>query len=157
LILIAAAIGLFNLLGVIQGWDRSAADESREMVVVVWLLVVGTILIAPFFEEIVFRGFLYGAFRSSYGIVFSTVATMVISSYFHWGLFMISPFGMLCGTILGIFLCWVRERTGNTWVCILCHAAYNATVTRQWMLVLVAIAVVFLFENRNKQCESEGS
>jgi membrane protease YdiL (CAAX protease family) len=85
-----------------------------------------SVLIVPFYEETVTRGFLYRAFRGSYGALASTIATLCFSAYFHWSSMSRSLFTAACLGSLWVLLCIVRERTGSLWGCFLGHAVYNS-------------------------------
>ena len=86
------------------------------------------ISVGPFSEEIVLRGFLYRAFRGSYGIIISIILIICVASYYHWEMVSHSVFSFTCLSLVQILLCIIRERTGNTWNCVICHAIYNAIV-----------------------------
>jgi membrane protease YdiL (CAAX protease family) len=93
----------------------------------IWLvLFIQLVAIVPIYEETVMRGFLYRAFRSSYGQVLSTLLVLSVEIYFHWGLVSRSLYLFAWWGALQILLFQLRERSGNTWNCILSHAAYNA-------------------------------
>jgi membrane protease YdiL (CAAX protease family) len=84
------------------------------------------ISVGPFSEEIILRGFLYRAFRGSYGIIVSIILIICVASYYHWDMVSHSLFSFTCLSLVQIFLCLIRERTQNTWNCVICHAVYNA-------------------------------
>lgn len=106
--------------------------------------VIFTIVVAPFCEEALIRGFLYSAFRVSFGIVASMCFVTCVQVYFHWGVVShdLVAFSFLVGG--GIMLCLLRERTGNTWNCVLFHGAFNAIVTRQWSVCFVGMLLGLL-------------
>ena len=90
-----------------------------------WLLATFGILVAPLIEEIVFRGFLYGALEQRHNSKVALVASTVIFALLHgsqygWEL---PPLGVLLavGGALGI----VRMHTGSTKASTIVHAAYN--------------------------------
>jgi membrane protease YdiL (CAAX protease family) len=88
------------------------------------LVIVAVVIIAPFFEECLFRGFLYRQLRAHMGIWKATFASAAVFSLAH----------MLVGQVLplfalGIVLAMVKERSGGLMPCILVHAFWNgATV-----------------------------
>jgi membrane protease YdiL (CAAX protease family) len=86
------------------------------------------ISVGPFAEETILRGFLYRAFRGSYGIIISIILTICVASFDHWDMVSHSLFSLTCLSLGQILLCLIRERTQNTWNCVICHAAYNATL-----------------------------
>jgi membrane protease YdiL (CAAX protease family) len=88
------------------------------------------IVVAPFFEELLFRGYLYGKLRK---IIPPWVAVLIVSALFgtvhgQWNV-AIDVFA------LSIVLCTLREITGNIWAGVLLHMLKNG------------VAFYFLFVN----------
>ncbi len=73
------------------------------------------------------RGFFYRAFRGSYPIILSTGLILGITALTHWGQVHRSGFAALAIGALAVFQCYLRERTGNLWDCIICHFVFNAS------------------------------
>ena len=96
------------------------------------------------------RGFLYRAFRGSCGVLFSTALVLSVMIYFHWELVRESLATLLLLIAAGSTLCAIREYTQNTWNCVVFHAAYNATVIRQWPILILMVVVLLLLERRGK-------
>jgi membrane protease YdiL (CAAX protease family) len=90
--------------------------------------LVALLLIGPVAEEIVMRGYLYQAFRGSYGVAASIVWTLGIAAVTHFDVIAGSSITLFLLMILNGILCILRERTSSLWNCILCHLAYNATL-----------------------------
>lgn len=121
------AIGLASL-GVALGLPAEPSQiefliTSRAWLVV-WMLV--GVLLAPMFEETVFRGFLLPLFARGVGPWLGIIMTAI-------------PFGLLHGAqnhwawqpvvligLAGAAFGWVRQKTGSTAAAFLLHAAYNA-------------------------------
>jgi ABC-2 type transport system permease protein/sodium transport system permease protein len=93
-------------------------------------VVVGAMALIPaLFEESLFRGFLFPAFRSRTTPATAIVATAVAFGFFHW----ISPSLLaterfVSSTFVGLVLGWVRWRTGSLLPGILLHALHNTFV-----------------------------
>jgi ABC-2 type transport system permease protein/sodium transport system permease protein len=95
-----------------------------------WWLLVTTLAVAPaVFEELCFRGFLFGSLQRSFPREWGTTAdalTVVISALlfgvFHELLF---PGRLLPSTFLGLVLGWVRLRTASVIPGMLLHALHN--------------------------------
>jgi membrane protease YdiL (CAAX protease family) len=85
------------------------------------------ILLAPLFEESINRGFLYKAFRSSFGMGISMVLIMTWTAYTHWSQYHQSLLAAFDLSILTIVQCYLREKSDSLWDCILCHLAYNGS------------------------------
>ncbi len=86
---------------------------------VLGLLVVVTV-IAPLFEELLFRGFLYGALRSHMGAAAANVAQALTFAVLHF-----TARKVLVLFALGVVLGLVRERTGHLLPSVILHAAWN--------------------------------
>lgn len=140
----AILLGFLQLCFVAEGWskeNRSASSFYQGGFALLLPFLAQAVLLAPFVEETVVRGFLYRAFRGSYGIVPSTILALGFQTYFHWGLISQDPVASVLFLVGGAVLCVIRERTQNTWHCVLFHAAYNAIVLRQWPLCVIAMAI----------------
>ncbi len=78
-------------------------------------------ILAPFAEEVFFRGFLYGGLRTRLG----SMGAMVISTLFFTALhFSLDAFIPIL--VLGFCLAWLYERTGSLYPGIVLHASNNA-------------------------------
>ncbi len=76
--------------------------------------------VAPFFEEIIFRGFLYPAFKEKFSIPFSIFFSALVFSLLHNEIFVL--IGIFC---LGVILNYIFEKTQNLWICIGLHFGNN--------------------------------
>ncbi len=79
------------------------------------------VLLAPFAEEVFFRGFLLPAFANRWGLL----AGAIISS----GLFAIShvaPGSIVPAFMSGMLFAWLYHRTGSLWNTTIAHGAQNA-------------------------------
>lgn len=78
------------------------------------------VLVAPFFEELLFRGYLFGAIRHRAGFVVSTLLTSFTFALMHGQLNVgIDVF------ILSLFLCYLRERFDSVWPGMVVHSLKN--------------------------------
>lgn len=78
------------------------------------------VIIAPFFEELLFRGYLFGAMRHKIGFVASALLTSFTFALMHSQLNVgIDVF------ILSLFLCYLREKFESIWPGVLVHAFKN--------------------------------
>jgi membrane protease YdiL (CAAX protease family) len=146
LVWVAIGIGLADLYGMARGLTSASGASSRGYYFSLTgaafsFSILKSILIVPVYEEIVFRGFLYRAFRGTYGAIPSTGIIVCLSAYFHWEAVSHSLFTTACLVSLWILLCFVRERTGSSWDCILSHEAYNAVVSRHWLLCMLGLVL----------------
>jgi membrane protease YdiL (CAAX protease family) len=90
-----------------------------------WLpaLAIATVVAAPLGEEILFRGFLFRGWVRS--VRDAKIAIPVISIIFASLHVQYDIFGMLQILTVGLFLGWIRWRSGSTLLTILCHAVIN--------------------------------
>lgn len=101
----------------IQQFFQTRAD-------VLWLMVFG-IAFAPFFEETIFRGYLYPVFARKWGIPAGVVITGLLFGLMHaaqlWGGW--AQIAMLI--FVGIVLTYVRARARSVLASFLVHLSYN--------------------------------
>jgi membrane protease YdiL (CAAX protease family) len=150
-----AAIGLafISIIGAMKGltggnWVAEVfANRGRAT----WsFYVIYACSVTPFAEEVAERGFLYRAFRGSYGIPISIALIVCLDIFFHWQIALHSVFTFGCYSAFAILVCVVREKTKSTWNCILCHAVYNAVLLRQWPVCIIAILSFAYFGYRSR-------
>lgn len=94
-----------------------------------WLLWFAIIVMAPIFEEILFRGFLFKGLANSFlGVVGAIIITAAI-----WGLIHVQYEAFFIALIFvwGLFFGWVRHKTGSVYVTIFLHAVANFVATLQ--------------------------
>ncbi|MEW6711164.1 MAG: ABC transporter permease subunit/CPBP intramembrane protease [Candidatus Riflebacteria bacterium] len=106
-----------------------------------WVFVVGS-LMAGFCEEVLFRGVILKGLQSRLGIVWA----LVISSCM-FGLFHITPYKMVSTGLIGLWLGYLRYRTGSLWLSIYGHAFNNA----------VALALVYAISKSGAEAASQVS
>lgn len=96
------------------------------------------VLLAPFVEEVLFRGLVFGCLRDksrtiAYGVscvlfAFLHVWTFALSSW-DWSYFIL----MLQYLVPGLVFAWAYDRSGTLWTSILLHATVNALAL--WAIV----------------------
>jgi membrane protease YdiL (CAAX protease family) len=125
LIFIVAADGLTWLLGrpIVPEFVREAYETAG------WLplLIVAIVVMAPASEEVFFRGFLFRGLAESWlrpwgAIVFTSLLWALIHLQYDW-------YGMAQIFVAGLFLGWIRWRTGSITLTILLHALQNLVAT----------------------------
>jgi len=96
--------------------DRSRIEEALQPShLVMFVFVAG--LIGPIVEELVFRGFLYRAWREAWGWVWAAIASATVFGLFH---------GIVVPQLLsGIVLVVAMRRTGSMRTNIYAHALFN--------------------------------
>ena len=95
-----------------------SADQDVLLAIATGMLLI---VVAPVAEEIFFRGFLYQAFRNSFGVLGGALLSGVIFGGIHFELFKLVQLGML-----GVILALLFEKTRSLWPPIILHAVNNA-------------------------------
>jgi membrane protease YdiL (CAAX protease family) len=96
------------------------------------LLFVLACAAAPLFEEFLFRGALYGAMRTRWGMWPAIVGSAAVFALVHPQL----PLGLLPIFALGAILAYLRERTGSLVPSMVVHAANNGVALLAAALLL---------------------
>jgi uncharacterized protein len=97
-------------------------DEGTVAAFFAGVLIIG---VAPFTEELFFRGFMFAGMRRALPFAAAALIPSVIWGLFHftgsdtWGV-------VLQLAVFGIWLSWLYERTGSLWPPIAVHAFNNA-------------------------------
>lgn len=86
-----------------------------------WLLI-SAVLLAPLFEESIFRGYLGGVLRKSYGGLAAWIISAVVFGVVH-----AIPSVILTATLSGLVLGYYYFRTRSLWMVIALHALNNLT------------------------------
>jgi|GEM_PF-2725830 len=95
--------------------------------------VIMAVVVAPIWEEVVFRGILYPLFRGMRDRVFAVLVTGILFGLVHAHGPAFVPL-----TFLGCVLAWFYERTGKLGYCIGLHASFNAATAITLLLVKYA-------------------
>jgi membrane protease YdiL (CAAX protease family) len=86
-----------------------------------WAFLVSIALVAPFFEEALFRGFVFVQLRHRLGLAAAASTSAALFALVHLSLGSFLPL-----FALGLVLAWAYEATGNLTTSMLIHAAWNA-------------------------------
>lgn len=93
-----------------------------------YLLALFGILVAPFVEEVFFRGFLYPALARPLGVPSSLFLTAAAFAIIHQGQLARAWVPLSWLFIVGLVLTIVRAKTKSVASCVLVHIAYNTTL-----------------------------
>lgn len=85
-----------------------------------WLVAIGTAIMAPLVEELIFRGLIYTRLKKGMPVV----AAMVLTSVW-FGLMHGHPLWIAYATVLGLIMGWIFERTKSLFGSMLFHFGYN--------------------------------
>jgi membrane protease YdiL (CAAX protease family) len=140
-------IGVVGLFVLVMGWDLLSRAVGREVEPgfmgdvlksartdgALWLLVVAFCVAAPITEEFFARGFLYrGWSESALGpvgaILLSSMVWTVLHLQYDW-YFLGEVFS------IGLWLGYLRYRSGSTWLTIFAHGLNNFAAVVQTILL----------------------
>lgn len=93
------------------------ADQDVLLAVATGMLLI---VVAPFAEELFFRGFLYQAFRNSFGVLPGALLSALIFGAIHFEFFKLVQLA-----ILGVILALLFEKTQSLWPPIILHGINN--------------------------------
>lgn len=123
-LLIAAVFIASNFMGS-TGSDNpvisqifAAASAPSFVTLLVFYLTLA--VLAPFFEEIVFRGFLYSTLRQYFRPFFSNLISAMAFAFIHF-----DQGGLLMLFVIGIVLAWVYERSRSLVPSMVAHGLWN--------------------------------
>jgi membrane protease YdiL (CAAX protease family) len=132
-IAMALVIRIFGHLVLVNRWSRGVSNYDisafRSTVGMArYLYLLPLLAFAPFFEETIYRGFLYKAFRNSYPLWASVALLVAWAAFTHWSYYSVSWVAAVDLSALTIVQCYLREKSDIIWDCILCHMAFNASL-----------------------------
>jgi ABC-2 type transport system permease protein/sodium transport system permease protein len=90
-----------------------------------WLVLVALALVPAAFEELCFRGFLFGSLRTVLSAGWAAIVAALLFGVFHEVMF---PGRLMTSTFLGVALGWVRVRTRSVLPCMVVHAVHNGVL-----------------------------
>lgn len=93
------------------------------------LFVLVAVVLAPLFEEALFRGFLFRGLANSFGWVWGALISAGVFGIAHLQLDVFLPLAAL-----GFALAWAYRQTGSLWTPITMHAVFNAFAVLAWAL-----------------------
>ncbi|RYD22587.1 MAG: CPBP family intramembrane metalloprotease [Verrucomicrobiaceae bacterium] len=113
-----------------KGWIESLGAESMQDtvkllqesddLVVIGLMAVAAVIAAPLCEEIVFRGYLYGAAKKFAGPWMAGICSAMVFAAAHGSLAALLPL-----FVFGCVLVLLYEMTGSIWAPVAAHFCFN--------------------------------
>lgn len=91
-----------------------------------WIILGSAIILAPLFEEIVFRGMVHTVMRRAIGPTHRWAAVFVAALIFTLIHLSVWPPALAGIFILGVVFSWLYERTGSLAPSFIVHAVFNA-------------------------------
>lgn len=126
---IVLMIGIFPFVGILASLLNSEPSQEQQAVKFFretnslqarLLLAFMAVVVAPFVEEVVFRGLLYRVFKGYFGKYAAMFFTSVLFASIHGNIPTLLPL-----TLLAFALTAGLEWSGSLWVCIAMHATFN--------------------------------
>lgn len=118
---IAVTMIALNFPGFDANQSQDVAFSNLTSTTDLLIAFLGLVVLAPAVEEMLFRGYLFGKIRAVSNFWVSTIVTSLVFGIAHqqWNVG-IDVF------VLSIFLCLLREKTGNVWAGMLLHGLKNS-------------------------------
>lgn len=89
-----------------------------------WVLLLGVGIVAPIFEELLFRGFMYKGLANKYGGISAAIITSLIFAAIH---IQYNPLIIILLIPVGLILGLSRYYTKSIWVPIILHCINNSS------------------------------
>jgi|tagenome__1003787_1003787.scaffolds.fasta_scaffold20915804_2 uncharacterized protein len=119
----------------------SPVESLMESPVLLALFGVMAVTVAPFFEELFFRGFIQPLFSRTLGVIAGVILTAALFGALHAPEYSFAWQYALAVSIVGAVLGWVRVRSNSIIPSTVMHGAYNA-------VFVVALALSKLTANK---------
>lgn len=119
--LLAERVGITTLSGKQFAAATALLEELHALPLALLIITLG--IVPAIFEELCFRGFLFGALRTRLSGTATVVASALLFGVFHE---ILAPGRLLPSTFLGLILGWVRLRSASIWPGIVLHALNNS-------------------------------
>ena len=138
-LLLLFMIGSQALTYLLDASPLAFVDPLYQSVSSVWLLVFAMVIIAPFYEELIFRGILWSAIAEQFpsslysehrGAIVASMVTSLIFAIIHlqYGIYEISTI-----VVLALIFCYARIKSGSLWLPILLHMINNGAAMGQYL------------------------
>lgn len=119
------------------------------------MLLLYTVILAPIFEELIFRGYTINLFKK-YGKKTAIILSAAMFGILHAEYMQILP-AIMGGIVLGI----IMIKTNDIRICIICHMVNNLLALLQnfldiridYILIILALIVYFVFNKKEKLFE----
>ena len=138
-LLLLFMIGSQALTYVLNKSPLAFVDPLYQSVSSVWLLIFAMVIVAPIYEELIFRGLLWSAIAEQFaassdtehrGAMVASLVTSLIFAVFHlqYGLYEISTI-----VVLALLFCYARIKSGSLILPILLHIINNGAAMWQYL------------------------
>ncbi len=113
-------------------------QESVTQPITVYGLLLGSVFVAPFCEEIFFRGFVFSGLLRELSPIWAMLVSAALFAIAHT-----DPGSFIPLFIIGICLAFLRWRTGSTWVGMILHVMNNLLGSADIILAIHHIYLPF--------------
>jgi hypothetical protein len=114
---------------IVHPHQQAIVSEFPHSAIGAAMFVLVAVVMAPIFEEILFRGFLFRGLANSLGWVWAAAVSAAVFGAAHLQLDVFVPLAAL-----GFVLAWAYHRTGSLWTNITMHALFNTIAVLAWAL-----------------------
>ena len=114
---------------IVHPHEQAIVGEFPHSVVGAAMFILVAVVMAPVFEEILFRGFLFRGLSNSFGWVWGALISAAVFGGAHVQLDVFLPLAAL-----GFVLAWAYHHTGSLWTNITMHALFNGVAVLAWAL-----------------------
>jgi CAAX protease family protein len=132
------ALAVLGLSAALPSPQKPPIEEMLEHPASALIFAVLGVFIAPFVEELLFRGFIYPLIERRIGSLLAVAVTALLFTALHVGQLWGSWTGIALILLVGITLSTVRARTDSLVPSFVIHLSYNSTLC---LLFLVASVV----------------
>ena len=115
-----------GILHQVLGWRESGFMDELPLAHSRFWLIVSVVVVAPIFEEMVFRGFVYGGFERSLGAFPALLLSSVLFTVLHG---QYNAYELAQIFVLGMVLGLARMRTQSLFTPMVMHAVNNGMAT----------------------------
>ena len=122
------ALTIAGLSAVLPSPQKPPIEELLEHPASAFLFAALGILVAPFVEELIFRGFIYPVVERRAGSMLAVVITALLFTALHLGQLWGSWTGIMLILLVGITLSMVRAGTDSLIPSFVIHLSYNSTL-----------------------------
>lgn len=122
---------VMHVLGYVDWMESLGAEPEQDAVVllkttkdpvILVLMIFTAVIIAPLWEEVVFRGYLHPVLKKYGGVWTGAIFSSLLFAAVHNSLAAMLPL-----FVLAMLMVWLYEHTGSIWTPIAIHACFNAT------------------------------
>ncbi len=144
---LAVAVAVSAFLTLLPKWDvmTSYSEASQKMYKGrdILFTVITTVFMAPFLEEIVFRGYMLNVFLQTFEEKTAVILASVIFAVCHGqALWVLYALGM------GLILAWVSLKENNIFYGIILHIGFNFSSAVNWLIQSIPAAEELFYGNR---------